>query len=443
MKLLYTKDENNEDILQDESGSYQVMMEWEKPYMEACIEKLNPYGSVLEIGFGLGYSATKICTYKDVNEYTVIECNPLVWEKFEEWKKNELIKRPELKINIIKGRWQDVLAVSDIYDSVFFDDYASVDNASENNHRLIKFIKELLIFHIKVGTRISSYATHTSEFNILLEKFNCFKISTYEYYINIPKHCKYASGNKMFIPVIEIINSNFKENDKIENKNIDNNMSIANIQQKMNTKIANIAEYYKKCLNKNTNLIIIDNFYKDLNKFRKESLNAIFELPGIYGGKRTYSIINDNIKHQIESHIEHTLGKITKWDNSIDISNYNGCLELIESSDKLVINTNISEYNWGGILMLSIPNDINIGFGTYKFKDGTRYKGESKIRENNEQIENYKIDRNKWDLVDSIGYTFNRLILFNLDHFSGFQSNFGINKETANLIQTFYFSTEK
>ena len=61
MKLEYKKDSSGNEILQDENGIHQVMMEWEKPYMEACIDTLDPSGSVLEIGFGLGYSAKKLC----------------------------------------------------------------------------------------------------------------------------------------------------------------------------------------------------------------------------------------------------------------------------------------------------------------------------------------------------------------------------------------------
>ena len=53
MKIHYTKDQNDKDILCDESGDKQVMMEWEKDYMENCIHRLNPCGKVLEIGFGM------------------------------------------------------------------------------------------------------------------------------------------------------------------------------------------------------------------------------------------------------------------------------------------------------------------------------------------------------------------------------------------------------
>ena len=74
MKLIYKTDICNNEILQDENNTHQVMMEWEKPYMEACIDLLDPSGQVLEIGFGLGYSAAVICNNKNVNQYTVIEC---------------------------------------------------------------------------------------------------------------------------------------------------------------------------------------------------------------------------------------------------------------------------------------------------------------------------------------------------------------------------------
>ena len=60
MKLEYTTDICGNEILQDETGQHQVMMAWEKPYMEESIKILDPFGKVLEIGFGMGYSASEI-----------------------------------------------------------------------------------------------------------------------------------------------------------------------------------------------------------------------------------------------------------------------------------------------------------------------------------------------------------------------------------------------
>ena len=82
MDLIYKKDKNGKDILCNEDERHQIMMEWEKPYMEKSIELLNPFGKVLEIGFGMGYSATKICSFKNVMEYNVIS-----FDRFKKFKK--------------------------------------------------------------------------------------------------------------------------------------------------------------------------------------------------------------------------------------------------------------------------------------------------------------------------------------------------------------------
>ena len=83
---IYYKDENNQEILLSNTNQ-QVMMEWEKPYMEASIDMLQPRGHVLEVGFGLGYSASQIMKYNP-KSYTIIECDPIVIKKIKEWTKN-------------------------------------------------------------------------------------------------------------------------------------------------------------------------------------------------------------------------------------------------------------------------------------------------------------------------------------------------------------------
>ena len=45
------KDIYDKDILINNKNE-QVMMAWEKPYMEKCIDVLQPHGDVLEIGYG-------------------------------------------------------------------------------------------------------------------------------------------------------------------------------------------------------------------------------------------------------------------------------------------------------------------------------------------------------------------------------------------------------
>ena len=192
MKLLYSKDICGNDILQDESGKHQVMMEWEKPYMEKCIEYLDPSGSVLEIGFGLGYSATKLCSFQNVTSYSVIECCPEVWTKFDEFKAKLAKTRPELKVNVIKGRWEDVLCCTGIFDSIFFDDYnGSVSNEAAN--RFNNFLYGLLANgHTHIGSKICCYSTGDTKYTI-----SSLTQTSYDYCIDIPKYCNYARGDKM------------------------------------------------------------------------------------------------------------------------------------------------------------------------------------------------------------------------------------------------------
>ena len=111
----YQKDELGKEILLKD-GSLQVMMEWEKPYIEACIDRLKPEGDVLEIGFGLGYSATRVQHYHP-KSHTIIDSDPLIIKKAKEWAK----KYPTVKI--IEGKWEDKLKELATFDAIFFDDY--------------------------------------------------------------------------------------------------------------------------------------------------------------------------------------------------------------------------------------------------------------------------------------------------------------------------------
>ena len=115
LKQEYKIDEHGKEILLQDN-KHQVMMEWEKPYMEACIDKLQPKGDVLEIGFGMGYSATQIQKYKP-KSHTVIEMDSMVIERLEEWAKDYD------NIIIVEGTWQKEIHKLGKFDEIFFDDF--------------------------------------------------------------------------------------------------------------------------------------------------------------------------------------------------------------------------------------------------------------------------------------------------------------------------------
>ena len=189
MSLIYTIDKFGDRILTDHTGDHQIMMEWEKEYMEQCIDVLKPVGDVLEIGFGFGFSADAIMKH-DIKSYTIIECSPRVWKKIEFFKKKYALTHPNISITLVKGRWQDVLYTCGTYYAIFFDDYTF----EKDRTRYYNFLEQALTSHSHIGTHISSYAT--AEFTT-----NCdtVDVENKKFEVDVPPYCKYAKGDKMFL----------------------------------------------------------------------------------------------------------------------------------------------------------------------------------------------------------------------------------------------------
>ena len=431
MKLLYSKDICGNDILLDESGKHQVMMEWEKPYMEYSIDMLKPFGRVLEVGFGFGYSATKICESNEVTEYNVVECSPIVWNKIELWKNETLKKRPELKIELIKGRWEDVLSkeTNGIYDSIYFHDYNRTF-IHESANRFPRFFYKIIKDHVKKGSKICAYSTTNHNiFDITNINYECF-----EYNIDIPEYCTYVKGDKMYVPIWNIQDDiSVEEQEKILNP-------INPRQEKFKEQALKAKEYYDKPKSIYCNLMVIDNFYRDAKETRDYILTEEFKVRGNYPGQRTTSKANTQLKEMIEGYIQHFAGKIIDWPMTNDT--YNGAFQYTTSRDRSWIH-NDGWNNWAGVLYLTPNAPVTSGTGIFRFKDGTRTVDEAEARGNKKILDENSQDYTNWELVDRVGNVFNRLILFNSKQYHASLDYFGTNKENGRLFQVFFFSTER
>lgn len=97
----------------------QVMQAWERPLMKRLAEgAAASHGDVLEVGFGMGISAT-LLQEVGVRSYTIVECNDEVIARFEAWKRNY----PGRDIRLLRGMWQEVVDDLDTYDGILFDTY--------------------------------------------------------------------------------------------------------------------------------------------------------------------------------------------------------------------------------------------------------------------------------------------------------------------------------
>jgi predicted O-methyltransferase YrrM len=453
MELVYKLDKNGQEMLCNEDETHQIMMEWEKPYMEKSIEVLNPFGKVLEIGFGIGYSATKICSYEAVEEYNVIECSPIVWEKFEEFKNKQLILRPNLVINLIKGRWEDVLKTTEIFDCIYFDDYVLDKNKMLlTNDRGTEFLHKVLKNHTKIGSKMSLYSGVDCSY--IYKNINCINVECLEYKIDIPDNCLYVKGDKMYIPIItkiSEIDNDFNEKilkNKKEAIEVKNNNFRKEIQKEMDkqTKYKKLFEDIKT-RKPNCGLIVIDNFYENPYETRNYILTQEFMVRGNYPGQRTISYANQHLKDIIQEYISPFGGKILDFpmpdeSNINNNSIYNGAFQYTTSRDRSWVHID-GFNNWAGVLYMTPNAPLSSGTAFYKFHDGTTCEKDMQILDNKIDTDNYSQDMTKWELVDRVGNVFNRLILFNSKRFHMSMDYFGNSKENGRLFQVFFFSTER
>ena len=108
-----------EDRTQKPLDSQEIMEDWQIPVMKAMAEVVTAnHGEVLEIGFGRGIASTYIQD-EGVKSHTIIECNDSVVERFHQWRQ----QYSDRTIQLIQGKWQDVIEQLEKYDGIFFHTY--------------------------------------------------------------------------------------------------------------------------------------------------------------------------------------------------------------------------------------------------------------------------------------------------------------------------------
>lgn len=86
-----------------EIGGWQVMQRWEAPIMRTMAAIVaGSQGDVLEVGFGLGISASYIQSFRP-RTHIIIEAHPDVARRARQWRQNQ-----RGAITIVEGYWEEV-----------------------------------------------------------------------------------------------------------------------------------------------------------------------------------------------------------------------------------------------------------------------------------------------------------------------------------------------
>ena len=168
-----------------EGASSVVMMAWERPYMEALVDALEvtPADTVLEVGYGLGFSCAAIQRRKP-RRHVVVECDPGVRARIPDG------------VEVVAATWQAYLADNEEperFSAVFFDDFPIVATPSRGS-RWRSFL-EALVPHIAWAApprRVVGYCCDAERLRAALpDGYWLERVSPFE--VTPPDDCPYVS----------------------------------------------------------------------------------------------------------------------------------------------------------------------------------------------------------------------------------------------------------
>lgn len=176
-----------------------VMQRWELPYMAALARIAAQVGGrVLEVGFGLGLSATFL-QGQAIDEHWIIEANEEVYRKLLKW-----ACRARVKVVPLLGFWEDIApGLPDAhFDGILFDPYPVT--ASELHTQRFSFFEEgaRLLRPGGVFTHYAGEVEFTPEYRRYVESAG-FRDYTGELVaVNPPAGCAYWNESLILAPVI-------------------------------------------------------------------------------------------------------------------------------------------------------------------------------------------------------------------------------------------------
>jgi len=113
-----------------------------------------------------------------------------------------------------------------------------------------------------------------------------------------------------------------------------------------------------------TNVIIIDDFYSNVDGVRSFALSQEFNITGNYPGSRTKSFLTQEIKDVIQSSIQLPGGNVTDW---FETDGFSGSFQLTTASDRSWIHTD--HFNtWAGVCYLTPDAPHSGGTGLFRHK---------------------------------------------------------------------------
>ena len=183
-------------------------------------------------------------------------------------------------------------------------------------------------------------------------------------------------------------------------------------------------------------LVVVDNFYSNPLDVRKLALEQNFE-PDLryHKGNRTQKrFLPQGMKQVFES----LLGsKISKWVEH----GYNGVFQFCTAEDPIVYHSDMQSY--AAVVYLTPDAPCNTGTSFYKSKRTGDRKSYARTEKHGEIYKGGFYDGTQFELVDTVGNIFNRLVIWDSRMIHSATTYFGTEKSDSRLFHIFFFDIEE
>jgi hypothetical protein len=182
-------------------------------------------------------------------------------------------------------------------------------------------------------------------------------------------------------------------------------------------------------------ILVVDNFYEDPDATRQLALSQDFRPDLRYhkGYRTDKQFLAEGTKQVFES----LLGrKITRWSEY----NYNGIFQYCTAEDPLVYHSDMQSY----AAAIYLTPDAPIETGTSFFRSKANGARQSHVDDANynETFKGGFYDKTQFEMVDTVGNVYNRLVIWNSKLIHSAAGYFGTDKGNSRLFHLFFFDIE-
>ena len=178
-------------------------------------------------------------------------------------------------------------------------------------------------------------------------------------------------------------------------------------------------------------IIVVDGFYNDPHRIRKDALTMEFGTTGNYPGMRTMTMVGGGVLEHLEMIMGITINR-SLWNGG----EYTGTYQYVTEGTPTWVHAD-RHNDWSCVVYLHPDPEPNSGTSFYKhIQTGSRMYSDN----DGEFVEGDGDRWDKWLKTDTVGNVFNRAIIFKGELWHAADEYFGKTKNDARLFQTFFFS---